>query len=224
VKGKSRYYCCLASAVLLGFVGTAGAIALTGVPLGTAAPPTTLGTWSMTAVGADPSALDSFVTSDGLVAFNQAVRHDRVGNGWGTWSHGYAGDVYDTGSSRDLLSLTLTLGANVHAFYFYAESVNFANFTFTATTLDGTTVSQIVNGNGGASGFGFYTTGLDSITSVTVTGTDSDGFGIGEFGVNGNASVPEAGSTLVYASLGLLGLLSCRFVFRGQTQAPVAKI
>jgi hypothetical protein len=224
MKLKSNYYLGLASAALLGFVSTVGAIGMTGVSLSTAAPPGTLGTWGMTPFGPDASPLDSFVTSVGSVTFNQAVRHDQIGNGWETWSHGYAGNVYDTGSSLDPASLTMTMGGLVSAIYFYTEPVNFADFTFTATTLDGTTLSQVVNGNGGASGFGFYATGSDYITSVTVTGTDADGFAIGEFGLNQQGTVPEAGNTLVYAFLGLLGLFGCRFVFRRQMQAPVARI
>jgi hypothetical protein len=114
------------------------------------------------------------------------------------------------------------MGGLTSAIYFYTEPVNFDNFTFTATTDTGATLTQTVNGNGGASGFGFYAAGSDYITSITVTGTDADGFAIGEFGLNG--TVPETGSTLVYASLALLGLFGCRFILRGQTQVPVAKI
>ena len=213
MKLKPSYYLGVASAILLAFVSSVGAASLTGVSLGTGAPPGTLGTWSMTPNGADPSAVGSLVSSVGSVTFNQAMTHDQIGNGWGTWSHGYAGDVYDTADSLNPTSLTLTLGAGVRAFDFYVEPVNFADFTFTATTLDGTTLSQIVNGNGGAWGFGFYTTGLDYITSVTVTGTDTDGFAIGEFGLNQGSAVPEGGYSFGYLLLGLMALGACRYVF-----------
>ena len=214
---KSNYYLGLASAILLGFVSTGGAIGSLGVlSLGTAAPPSTVGGFSMTPFGADPSALDSMVTSVGSISFNQAVRHDQVGNGWGTWSHGYAGNVYDTGSSVTPTSLTLTMGGLTSAVYFYTESVNFSAFSFTATASDGSTLTQNINGNGGAAGFGFYGTGGDTITSITVTETDTDGFAIGEFGLNGTPSVPEAGSSLVYASLALLALFGCRVGFKQQ--------
>jgi hypothetical protein len=205
MKMKSNYYLGLASAILLGFVNFAGAIGvLTGVPLGTAAPPGTLGGWSMTPIGADASPLDSFVTSVGSITFNQAVRHDQIGNGWGTWSHGYAGNVYDTGSSLDPTSLTLTMGGPTSAIYFYTEPVNFDNFTFTATTDSGATLTQTVNGDGGASGFGFYATGSDFISSITVTGTDADGFAIGEFGLNNGPGVPEGGYSLGYLVMALV--------------------
>ena len=214
---KSNYYLGLASAILLGFVSSVGAIGtLTAVPLGTAAPPSTLGGFGMTPIGADPSAIDSMVTSVGSISFDQAVRHDQVGNGCGTWSHGYGGNVYDTGSSVTPTSLTLTMGGLTSAVYFYTESVNFASFTFTATAADGTTLTQTINGNGGAAGFGFYGIGGDTITSITVTETDTDGFAIGEFALNGTPSVPEAGSSLVYASLALLALFGCRVGFKQQ--------
>jgi hypothetical protein len=214
---KSKHYLGLASAILLGFVSSGGAVgALTAVSLGTAAPPSTLGGFSMTPLGADPSALDSFVNSVGSISFDQAVRHDKIGTGWDTWSHGYAGNVYDTGSSVTPTSLTLTMGGLTSAVYFYTESVNFSTFSFTATAADGTTLTQNINGNGGAAGFGFYGTGGDTITSITVTGTDADGFAIGEFGLNGTPSVPDAGSSLVYASLALLALFGCRVGFKQQ--------
>jgi hypothetical protein len=214
---KSKHYLGLASAILLGFVSTGGAVGSLGVlSLGTAAPPGTLGGFSMTPIGADPSALDSMVSSVGSISFNQAVRHDQVGNGWGTWSHGYGGNVYDTGSSLTPTSLTLTMGGLTSAVYFYTESVNFSTFSFTATAADGTTLTQNINGNGGAAGFGFYGTGGDTITSITVTGTDADGFAIGEFGLNGTPSVPDSGSSLVYASLALLALFGCRVGFKQQ--------
>lgn len=221
---KLKNYCLgLASTILLGFISPVGAFGpLTGVPLGTAAPPTTLGGWTMNAIGPDASPIDSFVSSVGPVTFDQAVRHDAIGNGWGTWSHGYSGNVYDTGSSLDPMSLTLTMGANVHAFYFYAEPVNFADFTFTATTDSGAMLTQTVNGNAGASGFGFYSSGSDLISSITVTATDADGFAIGEFGFDGPQSVPEAGNTLIYAVLGFLGLFGCKCCTRSQKPEPRA--
>src|ERR1019366_362097 len=174
---KSKHYIGLASAILLGFVSTGGAVGSLGVlSLGTAAPPSTLGGFSMTPIGADPSAVGSTVTSVGSISFNQAVNHDQIGNGWGTWSHGYTGNVYDTGDSVTPTSLTLTMGGLTSAVYFYTESVNFANFTFTATAADGTSVRQTINGNGGASGFGFYATGSHYITWISVTGAGSLGF------------------------------------------------
>jgi hypothetical protein len=227
MKLKANCYLGLASAILLGFVSSSAALPVTGISLGTAAPPGTLGGWTMAPVGADNSPLYSMVTSVGPVSFDQAVMHDQVGNGWASWSHGFAGDVYDTASSLNPTALTLTMGTAVSAIYFYAEPINFANFTLTATAKSGATLTQIVNGDGGASGFGFYASGSDLITSITVTGSDSDGFAVGEFGFStgtanpNDGSVPDTGSTLVYACLALLGLAGCQYVFRASALAPV---
>src|ERR1039457_5082952 len=201
MKFKSKHYLGLASAFLLGFVSTGGAVGSLGVlSLGTTAPPGTLGGFSMTPIGADPSAVGSVVTSVGSISFNQAVNHDQIGNGWGTWSHGYTGNVYDTADSLTPTSLTLTMGGLTSAVYFYTESVNFANFTFTATAADGTSVRQTINGNGGESGYGFYATGSNYITSITVTGTDSQGFAIGEFGLNSGSALSGSALSNVRAS------------------------
>jgi hypothetical protein len=124
----------------------------------------------------------------------------------------------------------MTMGGLVSAFYFYVEPVNWYDSlgnpfsaTFTATTDSGATFSQDIFGNGGASGFGFYTDGSTYITSITVTGTDGDGFAIGEFGLNQGSAVPEAGNTLVYAFLGLLGLFGWQACFaRRQNGATVS--
>jgi hypothetical protein len=215
MKTKSHFYACLTSAVLLGLVCTAKGISTTTIiQLGPAAPPSTLGGFSMTAFGPDASPDGTMVSSAGSLSFNQAVRHDSVPFSWSTWSHGYAGNVYDTGSSLDPTTLILIMAQPVLAFDFYVEPVNFGNFTFTATAQDGTTSSQVVNGSGGASGFGFFSSGLNLISSITVTTTDSDGFAIGEFGVNGNASVPEGGSSFGYLSLILVLMWVFRFVVR----------
>jgi hypothetical protein len=145
------------------------------------------------------------VTAIGALTFNQTVRHDIIGTGWGTWSHGYTGSVYDTGSAADPTTLTLTLASPVSAFYFYVESVNFASFSFTATSQDGTAVTQTVAGDTGAAGFGFYTTGLDLISSISILSGDADGFAVGEFGSSGGSpTVPDGGYTLACFSLGLM--------------------
>ena len=193
---------------------------ITGVSLGTGAPPPTLGGWTMTAFPADTvnpvfPASNADVTAvpgpGGGLTFSQALTHDIAGNvntGWATWSHGYAGDVYDTIDSADPTSVTLGLPAATHAFYLYVEPTPYSSFTITATAQDGTGISQTVFGGGGAAGFGFYTSGLDFLTSITITGlnsayTDSGlntDFAIGEFGIS---AVPEP-STVIAGALMLL--------------------
>ena len=227
MKLKANCYLGLASAILLGFVSSSAALSVTGISLGTAAPPGTLGGWTMSPIGADNSPVYSMVSSVGPITFDQAVSHDQIGNGWATWSHGFAGDVYDTASSLNPTALTMKMGGSVSAVYFYTEPVNYSAFTFTAITDSGATLTSIVNGNSGATGFGFYASGSDLISSITVSEGDSDGFAIGEFGFatgtasSNDASVPDSGSTLVYACLALLGLAGCQYFFRGPTLVPV---
>jgi hypothetical protein len=161
---------------------------------GTGAPPSTLGPYTMTPFGLDPQPLNTgpVVTSvddpAGTIGFSPALNHSRVGNGWATWSHGYTGDVYWTGTSS---TITITLPSGTTAFYLYAEPNTRSPFNVTATAQDGTTSNPIlVDGNGGARYFGFYGTGGATLASITITTDDTTGLGVGEFGISPSAAPP----------------------------------
>jgi hypothetical protein len=161
---------------------------------GTAAPPATLGPYTMTRFGADPQPLNTgpVVTSvndpAGTIAFSPALNHSRVGNGWATWSHGYTGDVYWTDAAS---TITITLPSGTAAFYLYAEPNTRSPFNVTAMAQDGTTSGPIsVDGNGGARYFGFYGIGGANLASITVTTDDPAGLGVGEFGISPPAAPP----------------------------------
>jgi hypothetical protein len=125
----------------------------------------------------------------GSITFSPALTHVRVGNGWATWSHGYTGDVYYTTNNPPTITITLPAGTN--AFYLYAEPNTLSPFNVTATAQDGTTSGPIVvNGNGGASYFGFYATGGAALAAITVTSDDTQGLGVGEFGISPAATPP----------------------------------
>jgi hypothetical protein len=166
---------------------SAGSIVFSGAP-GTSAPPATLGPYSMTPFAADPQAVGASVSSvtgpTGALAFSPSLEHCLTPNPsgcWQTWSNGYSGDVYATGSE----SVTLTLPAGTQAFYFYAEPDEFMTFSMTATTSSGTTSGAIpVAGFAGAQYFGFYSTGSAPLATITVSGGDPAGFAVGEFGVS----------------------------------------
>jgi hypothetical protein len=163
---------------------TASGIAFDGSP-GTAAPPATLGGYTMTPFGPDPQPTGTTVTgvSDpaGTITFSQPLIHSTVGNGWSTWSHGYTGDVY---WNTDGSPITITMPAGTKAFYLYAEPNTFDVFDVQATAQDGTTSGPVpVQGNSGARYFGFSGTGDAEIATITVTTTDTTGIGIGEFGI-----------------------------------------
>src|SRR5262245_46265683 len=100
------------AAVLASFPALTGMADITGVPGGTAAPPTSLGPFAVTAfpddarpnfnlVGDVPSPLG------GNVSFSTDLLHVEVGDGWQSWSHGYTGDVYY--ELNQATSLTLDL-------------------------------------------------------------------------------------------------------------------
>jgi hypothetical protein len=184
-----------ASLVGAASASAAGTIVFDGSP-GTGPPPVTLGPYTMIPVQPDERPLGDLVTGvpspSGPIGFSPALEHLRVAQGWATWSHGYAGDVYMTDPA---LSVTVTLPPQTAAFYLYAEPNPFAIFTIQATADDGTSSGPIaVDGFAGAQYYGFYGTGGATIETITVS-SDID-FAIGEFGING---VPVARN---YVALG----------------------
>ncbi len=186
--------------------------------LKTDAPPTTLGGFAMTPfpLDAQPNGSVNSVASPtgGSVTFSQDLTHTQVGVGWGTWSHGYTGDVYHTFYATTPTTVTLWLPADTIAFYFYAEPNHYGFSDIWATAQDGTTLSVSVQGNTGANGFGFHSDDGTLLTSTTVTTTASaNGMAVGEFGIayyethhtQDPTYVAEPG-TLALFGLGLAGL------------------
>ncbi len=157
---------------------------------GTAAPAATLGPYTMTPFPDDPRPPGPYVASvdsplGGTVDFSIQLLHLTIPTG-PNWSHGYTGDVYWT--ATDSL-LELKLPAQTGAFYFYAQpGPNSVMKTITASS-NGTTVSQDVEWNGGASYFGFYADGTDTISSITIT--SSTDFAVGEFGIASAQVIPD---------------------------------
>jgi hypothetical protein len=162
---------------------------------GTAAPPSTLGTYNMKAFGTDPqpscqaegSTVPGVTDPAGTIGFTPDLHHDKtpVEGCWATWSHGYTGDVYDTAGAVDPTTATITLPSGTNAFYFYAEPNQRIVLTITATALNGTSSGPVqVDGDGGAKYFGFYGTGGVQLASITVTTDDPEGFAVGEFGIS----------------------------------------
>ena len=178
---------------------TAAPAALIGIAGGPAAPAATLGPYTMTPFPADPQPTGySPVTSvasplGGSVDFSATMSHAVIGE-WATWSHGYTGDIYYTGGAT---AVTMTMPAGTGAFYFYTEPNPFAVYEIVATTPEGAFVSQYVDGNAGAAYYGFYGTGGDLLSTITVR-SEVD-FAVGEFGI---AAVPLPGAVL----LGSIGL------------------
>jgi hypothetical protein len=169
----------------------------------------------MTPFGDDSRAQLTAVTSTettpigGVVGFSSSMSLRTVGSNWATWSHGYTGDVYFGGSS--LLSLTLTMPAGTGAFYFYAEPNSQALYNVSATS-SAQVVEQMTNGLSGANYFGFYGTGGDTISSITISfASGTLGGAVGEFGIaRASTSVPDAGQTFGLLGAALVLLIGLR--------------
>lgn len=184
---------------------------LIGVSGASDVPPAIFGGFEMTVFGDDvrPNfGNENNVISPfgGVVSFSAALSHREVGAGWLTWSHGYTGDVYFSPSSS---SLTLTLPSFTSSFYFYAEPDDRGDYAFSVSS-DGTVLSEIVNGNGGAEFFGFYTTDNSAISTITISSNDVNGFAIGEFGIARAVPVPEPSAYVWFGAAGLCGLITAR--------------
>ena len=203
--------------IFLAFIASSSSATIVGFSAGgTGAPSsyTPLGGYAMTPFPLDGrptwGALVGEVSSpiQGVVGFNQPLEHYLTPAEWATWSHGYTGDVYDTGTASNV---ALTLPAGTKAFYFYVEPTLYDYFDVIATANSGAAeIDHDVHGYGRALFYGFYATGGDTITSITISTTpDADGMAIGEFGINqdiGDNAVPEPLTCLLFAGSVLLGL------------------
>ncbi len=110
----------------------------------------------------------------GTLNLNPAHLKLTVGASWGSWSHGYMGEVFWT---QGATSATLTMpnaGHQVSAFDCYIEpnpfSVNTFTVTGTAFNGDTTTFQVTADGSGGANHFGVYATDGCCLQSVTISG------------------------------------------------------
>ncbi len=183
----------LAALVLSSINGRASIVA---TDLGTAAPPAILGGYGISMFGLDPRPTETYVSGVNGVTFSHDLELRKVPETWATWSHGYEGSVYfdDSGTG-----VTLGMPSNTRAFLFYAEPDPFDLVTITATANDGTFLSIVVNGDSGANGFGFHTTGATTISSISVNSDEL--YAIGELGIH--VPVPEP-STYAAGALLLL--------------------
>jgi hypothetical protein len=186
---------------------------------GTAAPASTLGPYTVT-----PFAEDSrltyqkynFVESPlgGNVLFQLPLEHQKVTEGWATWSHDYSGDVYCVSDKTGSIFLvTLTLPENTTSFYFYAQPKQATVNTINVMAFDGyedmIETSQAINGNAGACYFGFY--GTDSSTIHNINIYSNAAFAIGEFGISTAipSPVPVPGA-FILSNIGLCTLIKLR--------------
>jgi hypothetical protein len=161
--------------------------------LGTAAPPSTMGGYTLMPFDTAPQTAipDSTMVSTipgspipGNLTTSLQVRKLTSESSWAAvWgAHGYMGPVFSTGND----TFTLYLPPFAGAFYLYVEPGNLGTFSITATANNGTTSGPVmVTTPAGATGFGFYTTEYNEyIASISVTvDALSDGLGVAEFGI-----------------------------------------
>ncbi|MCC6677032.1 MAG: PEP-CTERM sorting domain-containing protein [Phycisphaerales bacterium] len=142
----------------------------------------------------------------GSILFSVPVSVRQVGSGWATWSGGYTGNVYYTNGATSLtltykgLDLDWFIGAQV-----YAEPNPFAVFDISATATDSSgagsvTLTQAVDGNGGACGWGFYTP-ASFLRTVTIS-SDVD-FAVGDLATV--YFIPAPGSIVLLGAAAMSG-------------------
>jgi hypothetical protein len=196
-------------AVLMGFLCTSvgplqvlAAGVVYDATVGTSGPPVNLGPYTMLPFGVDPgpagyTLVNSVTGPTGEVIFSRAGQHAIVGRDWGTWSHGYAGDVYyfpmaaiaDQRAPAFWDTVTLTLPPDTVAFYLYVEPNAMSMYAVEVSVPEASSGPVMVSGRSGATCFAFYAAGAPlSEVTVAVDGY-AGGFAIGEFGI---ASTPAA--------------------------------
>jgi hypothetical protein len=202
----------LIAGIVAGFAATLASGGIIGIVGGTAAPPSSLGPFTLREFALDTRPIFSEVMDvpsplGGLVGFDEPMTHTRAGLiGWSSWSHGYAGDVYFTTNHPPGLSRTLDLtqamdpelgGVAAFRLSIAPHVSDLVSFTLVATSLDGEVaqVHVVVEQFSQGRWLGFYTTDDDVITSVRVETLRAFGtFGIAEFAI---AAIPEPGTLVL---------------------------
>jgi len=126
-----------------------------------------------------------------------------IGTGWATWCCSYTGQVlYRPGAS----SVTWSFGGPILGFGVYGEPNPFAEYSMTLTTNDGGILTQTVDGDSGASFFGFVGSG---VTSMTVSIAGETDFALGDVYTISAIPEPEIYAMLA-AGLGFMGFVARR--------------
>ena len=165
---------------------------------------TAIGSWSETTnFGvADLTDITAFTTVDG-VSIAAAGNVRSVGNGWSTWCCGYTGQVLWSGGPT---VMNFTLASGVKGFGLFAEPERFTVQNITLTTSTGASVTQAVNGQGGAAFFGWVGPGVTSFQVNSATD-----FAVGDvFSATGAIPEPATWALMLFGFGGAGALLRRR--------------
>lgn len=171
--------------------------------------------FNMESVPNDPSVSGGYTSVNQIsspsntLSFGNTVYKAYVGTDWAklaTSRLNQGSAVYFNGGAN---ATTISFAKPVAAFDFVVETNSLASQLFDITVTGFGTVTQgltqSLKGSVGGKYFGFYTTGTDLISSITINApSGADGFAMGEFRfgeAQEQKQVPEPASTL-----GLLGL------------------
>jgi hypothetical protein len=188
----------------------------------TNAPDSTLGGFTMSPLArTSPRFAPVDTTSSSpSVSFNQLVYETKVPSAgetppagalfFGSWSHGYTGNVWQTAESGNRRSLTMTLPTSTKAFYFYVQPVALGVVSITIEYPGIPSKSLSATGNAGAVYVGLHSDAGEDLTSIKITSDESNGavgFAVGEFGIfnsgGGGGVVPEPTSMAIFGLSGL---------------------
>ncbi len=181
----------------------AGGIIFDGSP-GSAAPPATLGPYTVTPFPPDPQpvmnwATDVPATSAGLAGpclrfepnpvytnwlLNHVLFNDTYFSSTAVWGHGYAGDAYimqSFGGEGCPDQLVMTLPPDTYAFYFYGHAYS-GSMTMTVTANDTSFEPVALSATEGAKYFGFYSADTP-ISTITIDVPAHCTWAVGEFGI-----------------------------------------
>jgi hypothetical protein len=137
---------------------------------------------------ADFTDITTLPSSLGNVVFNVPHNQRVIGGGWGSWSHGYTGQVFYTNGAT---AASYRFPAGTAGADMYVEPNPFSPQTFTATghCSDGTTATVVFDAEGlsGANHFGFFVQPGFELNQIDISATSD--YAMGEIRVGARACV-----------------------------------
>ena len=114
--------------------------------------------------------VNSATLADGTtLAFAQTLQVASIGAGWATWCCSYGGNVLESYGTGSWTTENWTISP-VSGFGMYIEPDNFSNYDITLTLSSGDTLTESVQGDSGASFFGWA--GSD-VTNLSISSADN---------------------------------------------------